>query len=89
MITTIFSCDRPGCGHTQEDSTQMWELQVSLSHYPGTFDYPTTKKQALWCRKCVEEFGMLPIPETSITVPIIPPPTIEDLVREIVRSEKS
>ena len=85
MIVTTYTCAR--CGHAQTTNGQMWTIRVSVSHGTSASNYPSTTRDALWCRKYVEEKALLPS-----NPPIDPPPelpTIEDLIREIVREELS
>ena len=82
-VKTTYTCDR--CGHSQETNEQLWTLTASLNSFLLT--YSTTKKSALWCRNCVEQFGLLPIIEKEKNKVIEPGPTLEDLLRAIIRSE--
>lgn len=83
-IITTYTCDK--CGHTQQNDKQMWKLLVSLVHHGFEHNYSTTKREVLWCRACVERKGFLPIPGEQEKSDSTPPPTIEDMIREIVAS---
>jgi hypothetical protein len=84
-IVTTYTCDR--CGHSQNDSDQMWNVVVSITHNvhsePGYYD---GRHRVLWCRGCTEHFGLVPARRPAGTPePILP--TLEDMIREIVREE--
>lgn len=87
-IKTEYVCDN--CGHTQNTSEQMWEVGIACRHLdgvgaPGWERHAVKQKNALWCRECVLKAGILvqprPIKYTESE------PTLEDLIREIVRQE--
>ena len=87
MIVTTYTCDR--CGHSQTGEGNLWTVRVQVgpgvnhqfNHYDGN--------KLLWCRPCIEFFNNLlslfrdakPSPDAP------PPPTIDDMIREIVREE--
>jgi hypothetical protein len=50
-------------------------------------NYASSGKTALWCRSCVEQFGLLPILEKEKNKVIEPEPTLEDLLRAIIKEE--
>ncbi len=83
---TYYHCDR--CGSIHDSNEQMWIMSASLRNARNPSDRHPREKQQDWCRKCVEQFGWLPVSsvEKSDHV-IVPPPTLEDIIREIVRSE--
>ena len=83
MITTTYTCDR--CGHSQDNSVQMWRVEISIGS-----PLMNLKRDALWCRKCCVEMGL--ISSRPHATPPDPPapdpaPTLEDLIRAIVREE--
>jgi hypothetical protein len=83
MIVTTYSCDR--CGHSQTTDDQMWGISVHLSHN-GTTHVPQHKQ--LWCRKCVEVVGIFPPrPSAKKAETRAPTPTLEDMLREMIREE--
>ena len=53
------------------------------------FSHDSTVKQAEWCRKCLASYDLVGIREdiTNPVVKIVPPPTLEDIVKEIIREE--
>ena len=84
MIVTTYTCDR--CGHTQGDSDQMWNIGIFVTHnhyYVSASQSP--HKSVLWCRRCAEEFHMLPTKDPVIKESVAP--TFEDILREIIREE--
>lgn len=82
-ITTIYKCDR--CNSEQSSNTQLWQLNVAYRHLgTGYSENKTTGIQV--CRKCLESLGI----NASKAVresPEYNPPTIEDLIAEIVQRE--
>ena len=87
---TLVQCDR--CG-IEGSSKEIALFDVLLGTKRNGFDYadnnviplhPEWKKE--WCEKCMDEFGLL---KHSIEEPKkeIPTPSLEDMIREIVRSE--
>ena len=86
MIVTTYTCDK--CGHSQESGTQMWHVAVVLKG-PG-MPWPLFPKiTSLWCRKCVETLALLPQGGGAEDAPPPPDPlpTLEDMIREIIRNE--
>lgn len=83
MIVTTYTCDR--CDHSQEEKEQMWELKLTTHALGASYSSPTKKSEALWCRKCMEVYSLLPQVEVKKEDVIKPAPTIEDLVREITQ----
>lgn len=82
-VQTTYTCDR--CGAKQETHSQFWIVSVRVTPFnrdPSQFD---TGPSAHWCRSCCEVFGILP--HTKERMVITPAPTLEDMVREIVREE--
>lgn len=83
MIKTTYICDR--CGSAQDKPEQMWEIVLRFREITLSLSAGSPIAKAVWCRKCCEAFPHLlwdkssPIPETA--------PTIEDLLREVVRAE--
>jgi len=78
-VITTYKCDN--CGHTQDNSEDMFEL--SLSMRPKTYTYSPSKLfDVLWCKKCIAktQLGMWK-PKEQDKAPISP--SIEDLIREI------
>lgn len=80
MITTIYKCDR--CGHEQPTNEQFWILQVE-ARLSGTGWASWTRYMHV-CRPCLEFFG---VHDREPEVREAPPPTLEELIIEIVRRE--
>ncbi len=89
MKTVTYECDR--CGETIPEGEQVWNLGIAIACEPDTEDtHPRWLKKehrAQWCRPCMEHYDLVGMSSGSDAKPIDPPPTIEDLVREIVREE--
>lgn len=84
MITTIYKCDR--CGHEQPHYEQMWDIAVICGHHSWSATH-SEREKALWCRKCAETFHLLP-PDRKPAAHVLPEkPTLEQLIREIIREE--
>lgn len=89
-IVTTYTCDK--CGHHQTKNDQMWGIGVVLQHGMEVSNsrYSTSlipQAKGLWCRKCIESIGLLceaPKPDDKDAPP---PPTLEDMIREIVQNE--
>lgn len=94
-FSQTFTCDR--CNHQQDSDDQMWSVAIAYKHgyaaeshlrYANNMYFQHGK---LWCRKCMEELqllgGMLAIPELGEAEKVKPAPTLEDIIREIVREE--
>lgn len=82
-VQTTYTCDR--CGAKQDTHQQFWNVAVrvwSFDSLPTSYDMGPKNQ---WCRSCCEMFGILP--HTKERTVITPEPTIEDLIREIVRQE--
>ena len=88
MIVTTYTCDK--CGHHQTTNDQMWGIAVVMEHgipVPNYGPRLTPRHNGLWCRKCIESIGLLcakPDPDDKTAKP---PPTLEDMIREIVANE--
>lgn len=87
--TTIYKCDK--CGVEQSTDQQMWDVGVFVTHKPEGYKYTETnyipkRIQADWCRKCVENVGLLPSDKPK-DVEQPKPATLEDMVREIAAQQ--
>lgn len=86
MITTTYECDR--CHKTQTTDKQMWQVGIQCHcmelidpHYSRT-----VRSQQLWCRACCDEYSL--ISERPMNAPAaMPEVTLEDKIRELIRSE--
>lgn len=92
MIKTTWTCDR--CSKTQDTPEQMWVIKVNLQHLTDVGRYATinTSYEAVtvhWCRVCCEAFELLGrhANKAQQLIAPAPTPTLEDLLREIVREE--
>lgn len=84
-IMTKYVCDR--CKAEQNTGEQMWHLGIVCTHDGHTSYHGSTtpRHTVLWCRKCVEEIGViLPMVLRAEGVEA-PQPTIEDMIRAIVK----
>lgn len=82
-----YTCDK--CGHTQDTEDQMWETGVLLRHTGGRHIYSsnfTPSFEQLWCRKCIVSVGLL-APSIKKESEPTTPPTLEDMIRDIVSEE--
>lgn len=86
-IVTTYTCDK--CGNMQEDDPLgMWQLEIKVgertkSNYTSRMQ---PVKVGLWCRSCVVKIGLLPPTKDDPPAPT-PPPTFEDMIREIIQEE--
>lgn len=76
-ISTTYICDM--CKAESNTSDQFWTL--SLSIHPFRPSGGNRSKTFHACRKCAEQFGMLPYVSTPKPEE---PPSIEDLLREVM-----
>ena len=83
MKKTILTCDR--CREVIDDSGDFWEVEAGLSR--GYSKKETHRAE--WCRRCCVEVGFLPEPSNNpdMLKPQDPLPTLESLIREIIREE--
>lgn len=84
--TVILKCDR--CGATAEnDKNFLKQVAVGVNWGYG-FQAAGRKLEADWCRECLIKTG-LHRPQNEADEKIAPPapPTLEDLIRDIVREE--
>lgn len=85
MIKTIYTCDR--CSREQADSkdrpVEYGDVRVGYG-----FGYGETQRvAALWCRPCMEEFHLLTSPPREGVPVTTPQPSLEDILRAIIREE--
>lgn len=87
-ITTTYECDN--CGRSQQTPTQMWRIDLGIQHLPEmhTRGAHSNQRTADWCRKCVEAAHLLPnVVHKEAKEELPPQPSLNDLVRQIVREE--
>lgn len=77
-VTVTYKCDK--CGKEQYSPQQFWEARIGHRHLASTNWCESKSIQV--CRKCLENFGLVPKIETKEDN--VPLPTIEELIREIL-----
>lgn len=87
MITTVYKCDK--CGIVQETDPQFWEIGVIANWIGiGRSSYHTdsfvNKMHMHVCRTCLEGFGIHI--QKKPDQPEVAPPTLEDVIRDIVNN---
>lgn len=90
MITTTHQCDR--CQKTVPTRAEIYELK--LSAIGGRFVYGSNEYAEStafssgkhWCEDCLVNTGFFAF-KTKTATPPEPLPSLEDMIREIVRSE--
>lgn len=91
MIVTTYTCDK--CKHSQEhpqSPKQLWDIGIGIETAGCSSYYSTSPKLAhkqMWCRSCVIKAGLFPPSRTDEEKTPTPPPTLEDMIREIAREE--
>lgn len=85
-ITTIYKCDL--CGHEQDNANQMWNVGIMFTSSPHlpTVSNSHIRKMALWCRTCMVKHHLLGDEKGKEVAPPIAP-TLEEMIREIMRDE--
>ena len=76
-ITTIYRCDK--CGNEQTTRKKFWNVIILVSCEYFT---DSRQNQIEVCQSCFESFGIMVSEEKKKTLP--PPPTVENLIREII-----
>jgi len=90
MITTTHECDRchrrgePAIIELRTVFVRICANPVALNNYSTS---PYRDLNAHWCDVCCRQVGIYPPVASSPAVPISPPPTLEDIVREIIADE--
>lgn len=88
-IETKYSCDK--CGHSQPTASQMWHICIGYgslesNHAPAYYE----THQQMWCRNCMENQGILRGDNNpKEKIPSEPSPTLDDILRQIMREEIS
>ena len=77
MITTVYKCDK--CGNEQDAREQLYTIVVTA----GTVWGQSYHKSIDVCRSCLESFGIY-VTKKKEDEPRPQPPTIEELIREII-----
>ena len=75
-ITTIYKCDK--CGNEQASDWQFWHVGITIfTQHISKY----TEQEIDVCQPCLESFG-INVPDEKVKT--LPPPTVEDLIREII-----
>lgn len=91
---THYTCDR--CGKTDNDLGRIGLKTVAVGIKEIAFAYYDTnsndlfdanRREAEWCAECLVKVGIYPKSAIPNTVQIDPPPTLENLIREIIQEE--
>ena len=85
--TTTYTCDRCGAINTDEAVIRLERVSIVFGRYHTTTQHE--EHSADWCLTCRIKTGITHTGfDTEIRhIPDSPPPTLEDLVREIIREE--
>lgn len=84
-VTTIYKCDK--CGNEEKSSGDFWNVGISAN--PINYSHGSNIIQRLQiqiCRQCLESFG-IKVHKKPNVAPGPTPPTIEELITEIVAIE--
>lgn len=80
----VVTCDR--CKKEQEDRVGFWCVSAGVGKYSGDSSWEKSFRQD-WCNDCCKEFGIYPNPKKPENIERQAAITLEDMIREIVRSE--
>ena len=93
MQTTTYKCDRCGAEDTT-NAIRLQEVTIGIPWSTLVEDYSRVGNRGRpvvqWCRKCLVETGVIQRHselDAALPNPLPPPPSLEDMVREIVREE--
>lgn len=90
MKTITYKCDRCGRENTVDSRTTERELNLETIRVgTGQYGYDNAHRGGKeWCWKCRIEVGIdEPTKRMPEAVPLDPLPTLEDMIRELVREE--
>lgn len=79
---TIYKCDK--CGEEFKGRAGLLCVHAGIGEFSGC-DAAYKTFRADWCVSCAVAFGLPRKPLAAI--PAVIPPTLEDMIRDIVRSE--
>ena len=86
MKTTTYKCDRCGAESVGGDTIKLLSIYLGEGQYMS--DAVRRGGQKEWCLKCRIETGIhkpeMALPEIK---PVDPVPTLEEMIREVVREE--
>lgn len=80
-IETAYVCDR--CDHKQKTPAKMWKVGIVVNHI-GHVQVSSPRSSQLWCDDCTNKFSLTPKPFSAFPDEGPKPPTLEDIIREIV-----
>ena len=78
MITVTYKCDK--CGNEETTGDQFWKVGVAAHPHNSSFSTFLAGRTMHVCRPCLESLGI------HVTAK---PPTLEDMIREIVANAVS
>lgn len=81
-VKTIYICDK--CQNEQPTAEQFWTVGVSANVHTYVGDHFVEGKSMQVCRPCLESFGIYVRQKPNDATPPPAPPTVEELIREIV-----
>ncbi len=79
-VTTTYTCDK--CGTVYASGDLMWKVHHVLGY---SAEYRTDGGEALWCKPCLQEIGLLCRGETDPPKPV-PEPTLADQILAVLES---
>lgn len=83
---TTYKCDRCKKSSETNKDLDLERVRVVWGDYSGAGSYKQ-EHSAEWCKPCRIETGIENPNHDKAVAPIIPPPTLDDLIREICREE--
>jgi hypothetical protein len=81
---TTYACDR--CKSEFSDRKAIKCVSAGVGEYVGSDAWFKSFRQD-WCHGCLNEFGLASTPKEKTTLNPPNPPTLEDVIREIIRHE--
>lgn len=81
-VKTIYTCDK--CKAEQTSNDQFWVVGIKAHTVDYKNDSFVPGKQMEVCRPCLELLGIHAMKKEGVVTPA--PPTIEDLIVEIIRN---
>ena len=87
MRQVILTCDRCKKVVDKLEEVGAGKRSVSSSYHGGGTTCNVYQLWAEWCIDCCVEMHIIEPNKNSEAKPVQPPPTLEDIVREIVREE--
>jgi DNA-directed RNA polymerase subunit RPC12/RpoP len=81
---TTYSCDR--CKSEFSDRKAIKSVSAGVGEYAGSDAWFKSFRQD-WCHNCLKEFGLPYEHAKAKDIPPSPPPTLDDMLRELIRHE--